>query len=300
MPFAHPIVHSILNNPIYAGRVRFRGQQFSGLHEAPVDEDTHERAQALLAERSESHALRRGNPSDYILSGVMRCGLCGRAFIGTSAKGRSALYHYYTCSTRYRYGTKECCAERLPKDALEEAVIEQMLDVYSDGELIADALAEANVAEAKSKEEVEERLASIRQQQAGATRALDRYFVAFEEGSLSPSDCQERIGMLKARIEALEVEERQLAREAVNEPSEAISAEVAQWAEQLPDLLTAGSAQQRKALMRNLIKEIRVISRDEVVPTYRIPALVRAVSGSVERSGLEPPTPGLQSRCSTN
>ena len=218
MPFAHPIVHSILNNPIYAGRVRFRGQQFSGLHEAPVDEDTHERAQALLAERSESHALRRGNPSDYILSGVMRCGLCGRAFIGTSAKGRSALYHYYTCSTRYRYGTKECCAERLPKDALEEAVIEQMLDVYSDGELIADALAEANVAEAKSKEEIEERIASIRQQRAGASRALDRYFAAFEEGSLSPSDCQERIGMLKARIEALEVEERQLAREAVNEP----------------------------------------------------------------------------------
>ena len=290
MPFAHPIVHSILNNPIYAGRVRFRGQQFSGLHEAPVDEDTHERAQALLAERSESHALRRGNPSDYILSGVMRCGLCGRAFIGTSAKGRSALYHYYTCSTRYRYGTKECCAERLPKDALEEAVIEQMLDVYSDGELIADALAEANVAEAKSKEEIEERIASIRQQQAGASRALDRYFAAFEEGSLSPSDCQERIGMLKARIEALEVEERQLAREAVNEPSEAISAEVAQWAEQLPDLLTAGSAQQRKALMRNLIKEIRVISRDEVVPTYRIPALVRAVSGSVDLRGVEPLT----------
>src|ERR671918_2221000 len=63
MPFAHPIVYSILNNPIYAGRVGFRGQVFSGLHEAPVDEDTHERAQALLAERSESHALRRGNPA---------------------------------------------------------------------------------------------------------------------------------------------------------------------------------------------------------------------------------------------
>jgi hypothetical protein len=39
MPFAHPIVHSILSNPIYAGRVRFRGQEFSGLHEALVDQD---------------------------------------------------------------------------------------------------------------------------------------------------------------------------------------------------------------------------------------------------------------------
>jgi hypothetical protein len=52
--------------------------------------------------------------------------------------------------------------------------------------------------------------------------------------------------------------------------------------------------------MRKLIKEIWVMGRDEIVPTYGIQPLVRAVSGSVERSGLEPPTPGLQSRCSTN
>jgi site-specific DNA recombinase len=51
MPFAHPIVHSILCNPIYAGSVRFRGQVFSGLHEALVDEDTYERVQALMDER---------------------------------------------------------------------------------------------------------------------------------------------------------------------------------------------------------------------------------------------------------
>jgi site-specific DNA recombinase len=301
MPFAHPIVHSILCNPIYAGRVRFRGQEFSGLHDGLVDEELYGRAQALMAERGESHALRRGNASDYLLSGVVRCGLCGRAFIGTSAKGRSALYHYYTCSTRYRYGVKECGAERLPRAALEEAVVEQMVEVYRDGELIAEAIAEADVAEERSRDEIQARLASGRQQQAGARRALDRYFAAFEAGSLSPSDCQDRIGMLKARIEALEVEEHQLEHEAVADPGEPVSAtEVAQWAERLPDLLAAGSAQQRKALLRKLIKEIRVMSRDEIVPTYRVPPLVRAVSGSVERSGLEPPTPCLQSRCSTN
>ncbi len=58
--------------------------------------------------------------------------------------------------------------------------------------------------------------------------------------------------MLKECIDALEAEERQLAQEASFEPSEAIGAEeAAQWAECLPDLLTAGSAQQRKALCAN-------------------------------------------------
>jgi uncharacterized small protein (DUF1192 family) len=92
-------------------------------------------------------------------------------------------------------------------------------------------LAEASLAEVKSRDEIEERLASVRQQIAGARRALDRYFAAFEEGSLSPSDCQERIGMLRERIEALEAEERQLSQEATFEPSEAVSAEeAAEWA----------------------------------------------------------------------
>jgi hypothetical protein len=35
---------------------------------------------------------------------------------------------------------------------------------------------------------------------------------------------------------------------------------------------------------------VRVMSRDEIVPTYRIPHLVRAVSGSVGPAGLEPET----------
>ncbi|MGH2375977.1 MAG: hypothetical protein ACRDJ4_13670 [Actinomycetota bacterium] len=44
---------------------------------------------------------------------MLRCGLCRRAFVGTS-KGRSRRYHYCICSTRYRYGTDHCSADRLP------------------------------------------------------------------------------------------------------------------------------------------------------------------------------------------
>ena len=35
-------------------------------------------------------------------------------------------------------------------------------------------------------------------------------------------------------------------------------------------------AQQRKALIRKLVGELRVMNRDEIIPTYRVPALVRA------------------------
>lgn len=98
-------------------------------------------------------------------------------------------------------------------------------------------------------------------QQVYADSSLDRYFGAFEEGSLSPPDWQERIGKLKARIDALIAEEASLSQRAVGRASEAPStADVAEWARDLRILLRAGTAQQPKALFRLLVKELRVMS----------------------------------------
>jgi hypothetical protein len=44
----------------------------------------------------------------------------------------------------------------------------------------------------------------------------------------------------------------------------------------------AATSQQRKALMRLLVKELRVMSREEIRPTYKIPPVVRAPEGQVE------------------
>src|SRR5215211_3174525 len=286
--FARPIVLSILSNPIYAGKIEFRGMTHPGLHAALVDPATFETAGRILAERGESQALRRAHPTEYLLSGVIRCGRCRRAYVGTSARGRKGLYHYYVCSTRYRYGTEHCAGDRLPKDALEEAVIEQMQDVYSDTPLIEQALADAAAEDGEPAEDAVRRLAGVRHEVAGARRSLDRYFAAFKEGSLSPADCQERIAKLKARVDALIAEEASVAQRAAEGLSEAPNAaDVADWARDLGTLLRAGTAQQRKALFRLLVKELRVVSREEILPTYKIPALVRAPEGQVEVGGIE-------------
>ena len=280
VPFSARTVIHMLGNPIYVGRVVFKDNSYPGLHESLVDEQTFATAGRILTERGESQALKRGHPADYLLSGVVRCGQCGRAFIGTSAKGRSRRYHYYTCSTRYRYGTRTCDADRLPKDALEEAVLEQMIDVYRDSGLIEDALEHLGASEGEERDSVEARVAALRQEQAGAKRSMDRYLAAFEAGTMKPATCQERLDNLQARLDMLIAEEQSLL---VQEEPDAPTPElVAEWAKTLDVALYSGTAQQRKALIRKLVKELRVMSRDEIVPTYRVPALVRAPGDQVE------------------
>jgi hypothetical protein len=54
---------------------------------------------------------------------------------------------------------------------------------------------------------------------------------------------------------------------------------VAEWARDLGVLIGSATPQQRKALIRLLIKELRVMSRKEIRPPFKIPALVRAPEG---------------------
>ena len=74
-----------------------------------------------------------------------------------------------------------------------------------------------------------------------------------------------------------------LSREEEAGASEAPTADdVAEWARDLGVLIGSATPQQRKALIRLLVKELRVMSRKEIFPTYKIPALVRAPEGQVD------------------
>ena len=55
-----------------------------------------------------------------------------------------------------------------------------------------------------------------------------------------------------------------------------------------------------KALLAQLIEEVRIVSSDDVRVTYRVPPEVRLPDGMVEMRGLEPLTPAMRTQCSPN
>jgi site-specific DNA recombinase len=291
----------ILANPAYRGLIRWNGSLFEGLHEPLVDQELFEKAQQILRRRGEKASLRRGNPSEFLLSGLVRCDRCGRAYVGTSAHGRSSRYTYYACSTRYKYGPSKCNGERLPKDRLEAAVLSQLAELYRDGRLIERALAEAATLMAKERPHVEDRLASARAEIARVERKLDRYFEAFEAGDLSAALCHERVRGHRERSATLREQEAHLVRTlAARAHTPPDTATLAGLADELDEIIATESPEQAKELLRLLIKEIRVHNRRRIVPTYRIPAAVRAIPRKVEPAGLEPATFCMPSRRSPN
>jgi site-specific DNA recombinase len=293
--WGHPAVHRVLTNPTYLGRIRWRDQDFESTHEPLIDQDTFDHAQAILAERGEDASRRRGNRSDFLLSGVVRCG-CGRAYIGMSARGKGDLYHYYACTARQKYGPKACQGERVSREKLETAVLRQLTGIYRDGPLIHDALGAAQEQALRERPALDEQRRAITAEITRIEHSTERYFEAFEQGRLSPERCEQRVARLNARLDDLRAQQAELADNGADEAAHApTAADLAATADQLEGVIAKGEPEQTKALLRILIAELRVNSKTDIQPTYRIvtpdrthTAGVCATSEKVETVGIEP------------
>src|SRR3989442_1584919 len=182
----------MIDNPTYVGKIRWRDKIFDGVHEPLIDEFTFAKAQAIIRERGE-HAKRRGNASDFLLSGILRCGRCGKAYIGMSANGNGGRYHYYACTGRQKYGPKACDGERLPRDKGHKAVLRHLISICPEKTLPGNARAKASAKAEKPRRGCKQNLASMGAEITRAENSLKRYNRAFKQDNLSPERCEPRL-----------------------------------------------------------------------------------------------------------
>ena len=62
--------------------------------------------------------------SQYLLSGLLRCGVCGKPYSAQGAK--SGQFAYYVCASLFREGAGACTARYLNATKVEDLVIEKI------------------------------------------------------------------------------------------------------------------------------------------------------------------------------
>ncbi|MCC5823402.1 MAG: recombinase family protein [Phycisphaerales bacterium] len=133
-------VYHLLTNVLYTGRIRHKDAVYPGEHEAIIDDDTFERAQAKLRLNGRSGGSQMRNVHGALLKGLVRCGSCGSSMTHTFSVregGKSARrYRYYACSRALKQGRDACPCRSLPAADLEKFVAGTIRDTLSgDGTL---------------------------------------------------------------------------------------------------------------------------------------------------------------------
>lgn len=291
----------VLRNPVYVGRINWRGETHPGAHDALISEDTFTAAQTLLAERGANRSTRRSNSSDYLLSGLVRCEHCGSAMVGTAAHGNGGRYRYYSCRRRNRYGSgKGCAAARIPADALEDTMLAVLTDRLADTDLIERAVARAQEIAGDGRGRLDAELVGIDQELRRCTELHERYLAAFERGTMPEEACGDRLRSLSERSAQLEQHRLSLQDElAASTPAVLDQHMLAAAHASLSTGFADAPLPERKHILAKLVDRIDVRGREWIRPVVRIP-VVRIEDEGVGCTGLEPVTPSLSSWCSPN
>jgi site-specific DNA recombinase len=300
-PWSFKLIFTILRNRVYLGEVFFRDRWFPAPHPPLVDVEVFNGVQALLDQRGEDHAKRRSNPSDYLLGGLVVCAGCGRHYVGTAARGKIYNYRYYTCYSRQRYGTDTCPAERIDAGRLDAVVLESLLQTYKDQRLLDEAVDEYMARSRAAKPQRQEQAAALEAEIKRAEEALDRYFNAFETGKMNEDLCRPRIEALAERLRGLRARRSELMVVLEDDLAGPSPEELEILRAKIRHAIDEGPSTLRKAVLQELVVEVRVKSRRVIHPTFRLPLHgVRELSQMVEAAGVEPASEAASPGTSTS
>ena len=272
-------IRKILTNECYTGTLVWGRSSLRDLPPirvenawpAILDRITFDRVQILLKDRAPVSLHPRRVASRYLLSGVARCGHCGKALIGLDAK--SGQFSYYVCGTLAKKGAGSCPTRYLNSQKFENLVIDKIKEHVLTTENLTRLVHIVNEEMDGLAIEYRQRLDSILDDIADVSRRLERLYDALETGKIQLADLAPRIQQLRQRQEQLQATRLELEQELSDRRVELADAEtVAQCVVDLRNTLSESSLAERKSFVRSFVKEVKVTG-DEVLLTYTIPML---------------------------
>ena len=272
-------LHYLLTNEAYTGTAVWgrtsRGEKaqvpvrVGGAWPALVSKELFEAVQEAMRGRAPKVRRPARVGSRFLLSGLLKCGVCGRPYSAQGAK--SGQFAYYICGTLFREGAGTCSARYLNAPRVEDFVVEKIRERILTEETIVELVKLVAEEIDAMAGELAGRLEVIDAELADVRKRLERLYEALETSELTLEVLSPRIFSLRHREEQLmaarEAAAIQLEQRRVELPT---TEEIKEYVADFRDFLREGTFPERKALIRNFVEGIEVTG-DEAVLTYTIP-----------------------------
>ena len=272
-------LHYVLRNEAYTGTAvwgrtskREKTQdpvRVEGAWPALVSREMFEDVQQAMRERAPKVRRPARVGSRFLLSGLLRCGVCGKPYSAQGAK--SGQFAYYICGTLFREGAGTCSARYLNAPRLEAFVVEKIRERILTEETIIELVALVAEEIDAMAGELSGRLEVIEAELSDVRKRLEKLYDAIETSELTLEVLSPRIMSLRHREEQLEAArddaETQLEQRRVELPN---TEEIARYVADFRDFLQEGTIPECKALIRNFVEGIEVVG-DEATLTYTVP-----------------------------
>jgi site-specific DNA recombinase len=326
--FTPQTIHAMLENPAYVGRCVYNRRTESKWHRllggasverqdeglelrpqsdwiikenawpAIIDKEAFAQVQSRRKASKEQYRKVVGHAiySEYLLSGLIFCGVCGGRMIGQTTKsGKGYRTRYYVCGTHHR-GDHEACPHRynVPAGSVEDHILglikDDLVRLRDDQHLheyVAQELQRITGGQNNASEQLQRRLADLDQQAAGLRdhfKSLD----AETAKALGLYDEARRIADERKMVE----HDLNLLPAALPQLPDAGTVRTRAKAafDQLEAVLASATIEQRRELVGLYVQNIKADPATFSVQISLYPALFTEI---IAGGGFEPPTSGL-------
>lgn len=236
---------------------------------AIIDKETFYQVQNMLKARAPSKIHPRRVDSRYLLSGIVKCGYCGKALIGQEAK--SGQFAYYVCGTLLKKGAGSCQAHYLNSQKFENQVVDKIKEHILTEENLKELIRLINEEVDGAAGEYQDQLDLVLDGISDTNKRMERLYDVLETGKLKLEDLAPRIQQLRHRLADLQSRKWEIEALLSNRRVElANSPDFSRWIEDSRALLSDTSLTHKKAFIRTFVKEIKVTG-NEAVLTYTAP-----------------------------
>jgi site-specific DNA recombinase len=268
-PWGIQKVHKLLSDPLYMGDYYYgvvdskAGQKRSPTEwvktNIPViiDAARFEQVRAKRELRAPAKTSPRIISSPTLLTGLLKCGVCGGSM--TLTTGKSGRYKYYKCTSRQNKGNHACPSCNLPMEKTDQQVLNKLADQVFTPERVANMMTALRKRIKAGKDNQQERINQLNRQLKQTEERQHRLLDAIETGVIDLDETtQRRAQQLKSAREALLIELASVRREHSLPADQLKASQVNAFAKTLKAKLLAKDSALAKSYLNLLVDEIIV------------------------------------------
>lgn len=222
-------IRRILTNPVYIGMVEYGKRTTDpntgklekqddankvlviGKHDPIISNETFERVQYL---RRCKEGKKTKAKKSYLLSGILKCGMCGSSMYGYTYKkrdGSDKYYMYYRCLNNVQSGTSVCGCHSIPMSLIDDAVVNELMSRSNDNTFLNDKEKFILLLkESSQSHNIEADLISIRSRKKRLLDRRDRFLNLLGDATITKDEYLAKRQEIDSELTALSSEETRL------------------------------------------------------------------------------------------
>jgi len=246
-------------------------------HEPIIRKELFDKARRLIEERQPKNTPAQVTASQYLLSGLMRCGKCDGVY-GVTGYGRKRKYAYYNCINYSKKGKKVCPGRRLRADELDREVINRVRKLVFSEENMRKLVDNINATTKSLRIDYGRKITELKRKATDLQLRARRQYEAIESGKIDLSLIAERLKELKVQRNSLQEEIAYYKRlNSQYHPVYITRSMIESYRKEMEEVFVGTNVQEQRNFLKKFIEKVIVKDRGIKIvyytPGVRFPSL---------------------------